>query len=104
MRGKKTKNGGFVRVRFNDYVSELISQLKDYERYFSYAENHNWSIVNKKIRIDPERLKLIGIVGNYNNFDRIQVNKALMAYDKRIAILSYNDLVNLMRTTARRNE
>lgn len=99
-KGKKTKNGGFVRVRFNDYVSELISQLKDYERYFSYTENHRWAIVNNEIRIDPDKVKLIGIVGNYNNFDRIQVSKALMAYDKRITILSYNDLVNLMREAA----
>lgn len=99
-KGKKTKNGGFVRVRFNDYVSELISQLKDYERYFSYPENNRWATLNNEIRIDPCKLKLIGIVGNYNNFDRMQVSKALMAYDKRITIISYDDIVNLMRATA----
>lgn len=98
-KGKKTKNGGFVRVRFNDYVSELISQLKDYERYFSYTENYEWALKNRKVQIDPEKLRLIGIVGNYNNFDEVQVSKALMAYDNRITILSYNYLVDLMRET-----
>jgi hypothetical protein len=98
-KGKRTKNGGFVRIRFNDYVSELISQLKDYERYFSYAENRRWALENRKILIEPEELKLIGVVGNYNNFDDIRVSKALAAYDKKITILSYNDLVSLMRDT-----
>lgn len=102
-KGKKLKGGGFIRVRFIDYVSELISQLKDYERYFSYPENREWALKNEKIQIEPGTLRLIGVIGNYNNFDDVRINKALSSYEKNITIISYSHLVDLFREIGQMN-
>ncbi len=102
-KGKRLKDGGFVRIRFVDYVSELISQLKDYERYFSHPENREWALKNEKIQIEPENLRLIGIIGNYNNFDDVRTNKALLSYEKNITIISYSHLVDLFRAVGEMN-
>ncbi len=87
--------GDTSRIRFNFYVSELISQLVNYERYFKSEKNRNWALENYNIKISNP--KLIGIVGNYQNFDRYNVDLALEQYKDNIILLSYFDLVNLLR-------
>jgi hypothetical protein len=41
-------------------------------------------------------MKLIGIVGNQNNFDTSQVDSALRPYKNYIKIISYYDLANMI--------
>ena len=40
-------------------------------------------------------MKLIGVVGNQNNFDSIEVNSALSPFKDYIKIISYFDLANM---------
>ena len=92
---KLTKNGK-SRIRFVDYLEELIAQLEGYRKYFMSQENSNWALQNKGIRV--ENPKLIGIVGNHNNFIREDIDLALERYWRNdIIILSYNEIVNLIR-------
>jgi len=87
--------GGKSRCRFNAYVSELIAQLIGYERYFKRDKNSKWVYDTHGIKIQNPRL--IGIVGNYDNFIREDVDLALEQYKDNITILSYADLTNLLR-------
>lgn len=92
-KSKKSGKNGKVRMRFIDYASELIAQLKDYERYFSYEENINYAHETYGIKIKD--LKLIGVIGNYNNFDRGEVDSSL---DKEnVLVFSYYDIRDLLR-------
>ncbi len=95
LKKKSITIGDTSRMRFNAYVSELISQLVGYERYFKLEKNYKW--VLKKYGIKIRNPKLIGIVGSFQNFDRSQVDLALEQYKDNIAILSYSDLINLLR-------
>jgi hypothetical protein len=92
-KSKKSGKNGKVRMRFIDYASELIAQLKDYERYFSYEENIKYAHETYGIKIRD--LKLIGVIGNYNNFDRGEVDSSL---DKEnVLVFSYYDIRDLLR-------
>ena len=95
LKKKSITIGDTSRMRFNAYVSEMISQLVGYERYFKLEKNYKW--VLKKYDIKIKNPKLIGIVGSFQNFDRYQVDLALEQYKDNIAILSYSDLINLLR-------
>lgn len=90
-----TDGKGKARVRFGSYVTELIAQLKDYNKYFQFEKNREWALKKYGIKIDNP--KLIGIVGNYNNFDKTEVSSALECYKDNICILSYLDVVNLLK-------
>lgn len=100
-RYKKVGKRGKARLRFNNYVSELIAQLKDYERYFNSEKNLEWA--KNKFGIKIKDMKLIGIVGNYNNFDRMEVDIALEQYKDNIIIMSYSDLINLLKLNSKTN-
>ncbi|MDD5696736.1 MAG: hypothetical protein PHO90_02050 [Candidatus Pacebacteria bacterium] len=90
---KKSGRSGEVRIRFCDYVSELVAQLKDYERYFSYGKNRDWAY--KEYGIKVKNQKLIGIVGNYNNFEKSKIDKSL---DKdNLVLYSYYDVAEMLR-------
>lgn len=93
---KKLQGNAKARIRFVDYVNELISQLKDYQRYFKKEKNRKWAYDTHGIKVDPDNLKLIGIVGNYNNFKKLEVEQALSVYSDNIIILSYSDLFNFL--------
>lgn len=95
LKKKSISIGDTSRMRFNAYVSEMISQLVGYERYFKLEKNYKWVLENYDIKI--KNPKLIGIVGSFQNFDRYQVDLALEQYKDNIAILSYSDLINLLR-------
>lgn len=98
----KHKNSGITgvaRVRFVDYVAELFAQLKDYERYFSFENNRQDAY--RKYGVLVQNLKLLGLVGNYNNFDRAEVDIALGQYKDNISVLSYNELANMLRRVDR---
>lgn len=97
-KSKKSGKGGKVRIRFIDYVSELIAQLHDYNKYFTTEANSKWAYTNHGIKVDKP--KLIGIVGNYNNFDKDKVETIISRYRHDIAIMSYYDLANLLRAQA----
>lgn len=95
LKSKSITLGGKSRCRFNSYVTELIAQLKGYERYFADRQNENWALQNKGIKINNPRL--IGVVGDHNNFDSHEVETALEQYKDNIVIISYADLVNFLR-------
>ncbi len=87
--------GGKKRPRFNKYVSELIGQLNTYDRYFDNRVNTQWVYEQYKVKV--KNPLLIGIVGNYDNFKREDIDLTLRVYSDRIVIFSYNDLINLLR-------
>jgi hypothetical protein len=91
---KKLKNSTQIRIRFIDYVNELISQLEEYKNCFKYIKNIQ-HIKNYGLDVDLSNMKLIGVVGNQNNFDSIEVNSALSPFKDYIKIISYFDLANM---------
>jgi hypothetical protein len=93
---RQTTVGTQNRIRFSAYVAELIGQLEGYRRYFSLRENRDWVMSNLGINVS-DNPRLIGIVGNHNNFERDQVDLAMGAYRDNISILSYAEIVNLLR-------
>lgn len=84
------------RIRFSAYATELIGQLEGYKRYFSNQENREWAKRNLGITIG-EKLNLLGVVGNHNNFERDQVDMASKVYRENIIILSYSEIIDLLR-------
>lgn len=84
------------RLRFSAYVTELIGQLEGYKRYFSLKENQAWAKKELGVNVSHD-LRLLGIVGNHNNFLRQQVDLALTANKEHITILSYSEIINLLR-------
>ena len=95
-KGKKIKKGQKIRIRFVDYVNELISQLEGYKSYFKHKKNIQFIKNNYGLDVDLDNMKLIGIVGNQNNFDTSQVDSALIPYKDYIKIISYYDLANMV--------
>lgn len=93
--------GGKKRTRFNAYVSDLIAQLVVYERYFEGDLNSQWA--KEEYGIEVSNPRLVGIVGNYDNFEKEEISLALRQYKDNIIILSYNDLINLLRNLNRNN-
>ena len=91
----KSGKDGKARISFNSYVTDLIAQLQDYERFFRYEENSKWAL--KEYRIKVKNPRLIGIVGNYNNFDNDEVKYAIEPYRDKIKIISYIGLVNFLK-------
>ncbi|MEK6476250.1 hypothetical protein WJR50_01905 [Catalinimonas sp. 4WD22] len=92
---KSLTKGGYSRLRFIDYVNELIAQLQGYQRYFESEKNRNWAKENLDVEvINPI---LYGVIGNHNNFDRSKIDVVLKSFKNNIIILSYNELVNLYK-------
>ena len=87
--------GSRVRFKFKDYVQKLIAQLSGYERYFSKEKNRYWAKSNLDVQVNKPRL--IGIVGNYDNLSKSDKELALSQYKDNISILSYADLIDLLR-------
>ncbi|QDW19014.1 hypothetical protein [Flavobacterium sp. KBS0721] len=94
--GRKLVKGKIGRERFIDYVTELVAQLINYERYFEESENRNYAKSNYNIEVNNE-LKLIGVVGGFYEYDDIAVSKILKQYSTKITIISYFDLATLIR-------
>lgn len=95
-RSIRSKRGIIKRVRFIDYVNELIAQLHDYKDYFSNPENKAWAAKELGIKIDPESIRLIGLVGNMNNYKEAEVKKALQPFKKNIFIISYGSFIQFV--------
>ncbi len=95
-KGKKMKKGQQIRIRFVDYVNELISQLEEYKSYFKHEKNIQYIKNKYGLDVDLENMRLIGIVGNQNNFDTSHIASALNPYKDYIKIISYYDLANMV--------
>jgi len=95
-KGKKLRKGLTIRIRFVDYVNELISQLEEYKSYFKHEKNISFIKNKYNLDVDLDNMKLIGIIGNQNNFDTSQVASALRPYKNYIKIISYYDLANMI--------
>jgi len=93
--GRAVTRGEKPRIRFNAYVGELIGQLAGYQRYFTRQKNSNWAFTKHGVKLKDARL--IGVVGNYDTFQREAVDVALEQYRDNIALLSYADVVALSR-------
>ena len=92
---KSLTTGSRARFKFKDYVQKSIAQLTGYERYFKNHKNHHW--IKKKLGVQVNNPRLIGIVGNYDNLKESDKKLALSQYKSNIIILSYADLINLLR-------
>ncbi len=84
------------RLRFNAYVAELVGQLEGYRRYFSSPENARWVTENLGITV-ADNPRLVGVVGNHNNFERDRVDLAIGPYRDNLSIISYSEVANLLR-------
>ncbi|WP_281309444.1 hypothetical protein [Flavobacterium flavigenum] len=93
--GKDLVKGKIGRKRFIDYVCELIAQLKNYERYFDKQANRDYAKSKYGIEVN-NNIKLIGIVGNYYEYNEEEVAQVLDQYDEKISIISYFDLASLI--------
>lgn len=93
--GENFTQGKWNRLKFSSYANTLIGQLRGYHRYFSTKENATWALTNKGIKVSKPIL--IGIAGNHNNFIRPDVDIALESYAKDTILMSYNELVELIR-------
>ena len=87
--------GKRARLRFNSYVSDLIAQLNGYERYFKSEVNREWAFNKFGVRVKNPRL--VGVVGNYDCFIREDVDLVLEQYKDNIVVISYQDVINLLR-------
>lgn len=94
--GRKLTKGKPARLRFIDCVTELIAQLVMYQRYFNFEKNRKFARETYGIKTD-NTIKLIGIVGNYYEFESDEVNKALTQYKDNITLIGYADLANYIR-------
>lgn len=94
---RKITKGQPARIRFIDYVTELIAQLETYKRYFSSKKNRKYAEDTYGIKVCSDEIKLLGIVGGYYEHDFVEVEKALAPYKDHITIIGYADLANLIR-------
>jgi hypothetical protein len=88
--------GSRNRLRFSSYVNELIGQLEGYRRYFASNKNREWVQANLGITI-AENPRLMGVVGNHNNFIRSSVDLVSEAYKDEITIIGYPEIISLLR-------
>jgi hypothetical protein len=95
LRCRSVTVGSKPRLRLNAYVSELVAQLAGYERYFRKPANAAWALKEYGIRVKSPRL--VGVVGSYDSFDRGSVDTALEPYRRNIVVLSYADVVSLLK-------
>lgn len=65
--GRKLVKGKIGRERFIDYVTELVAQLINYERYFDESENRDYAKSKYDIEVNNE-IKLIGVVGGFYEY------------------------------------
>lgn len=94
--GRNLVKGKIGRERFIDYVTELVAQLINYERYFDEIENRDYAKSNYNIEVNNE-IKLIGVVGGFYEYDEVAVSKVLRQYSTKITIISYFDLATLIK-------
>lgn len=87
--------GSKKRIQFKRFVTELIAQLKGYERYFKHPDNMKAA---NKMGIYVQDLKLYGIIGNQNNFIKEDIELAKESYKDNIILLSYSDVIELLKT------
>lgn len=87
--------GTKARLRFHSCVSELVAQLNGYETHFRSEANCRWAMDNCGVEVrDP---RLIGVVGNYDNLIREEVDLVLEQDRDCMGILSYQDIIDLLR-------
>jgi hypothetical protein len=96
---KSITKGKPGRIRFVDYVDELIAQLNGYKRYFGFRENRE--AFRQKYGYEVSNPGLVGIVGSYDTFESSHVEIALESYREDLSILSYSDLIDLVRRMTR---
>lgn len=97
-RGKKGKDGIKTRLRFVDYVEELMSQLEEYRSYFEYSDNCKFAQDKYNIGFNKNELRLIGVVGNYNTFNKLEVDVVMKKYHDKFNIISYADIVSILKS------
>jgi len=83
------------RRRFGVDVSDLIAQLSGYRKYFGAKANQDWALEHYGVRTNKPRL--IRIVGNYDTCSRGDVDDVLEQYRDDLVLLSYADVVDLLR-------
>jgi hypothetical protein len=88
---KKLTKGPRKRRRFIDYVNEGIAQLANYREYFTYEKNREYAA--NKFGVKVQNPNLILVVGNYENFDPIEVEESARQIDKRIVIIDYDTII-----------
>lgn len=86
-----TRSKGSPRARFVDYVNEGLSQLEDYEYYFSFQANRDYALNKYGICVDNPRKILV--VGNSENVDIEEVRAALRPFRSGFDIVDYDFLV-----------
>jgi hypothetical protein len=88
------------RNRFCDYGYALIRQLGFYGKYFESQQNAQWAQGRYGVRV--RKPLLLGVVGNFDSFDHVQVQEELRQFRGDLVLMSYADVVDLLRGRASR--
>lgn len=89
LKSKLTK-GPRKRRSFLQIVDEGLAQLANYEDYFNYEKNRKFAL--EKFGILIKKPRLILVIGNYNNYDKIEIDEASRKLKDNIMIIDYDTL------------
>ncbi|MDH0132823.1 hypothetical protein N7381_06170 [Pseudomonas asiatica] len=81
------------RRRFIDYVEEGISQLANYEEYFTYPKNAALALEKYDVVVKEPRLVLV--VGSWENVDATEVEQACRKYGGRVQVVDYDTVCHM---------
>jgi hypothetical protein len=86
----KLTKGQRKRRSFLQIVDEAISQLANYEDYFSFPENSK--LAKSKYMVEINNPILIIIIGNYNNYNKSEIEEASRKLKSNYRIIDYDTL------------
>ncbi len=81
----KRKRRSFLQI-----VDDAISQLANYEDYFNFDKNK--LLAEKKYGVKINNPKLIIVIGNYNNYDKTEIQEASRKLKDNFMIIDYDTL------------
>jgi hypothetical protein len=76
-------------------VTELVSQLSTYKRYFDRPKNAAWA--KEHLGVQTSEPRLFGLIGNFDSFDNDEVALASDPYKDNVVVMSYAALIDLLR-------
>lgn len=90
---QRVTKGRHRRRRFIDYVEEGVAQLANYEEYFRFKRNAEWSWSKHKVKVNNPNLILV--VGSYENASKAEINEATRKLKPNYQIIDYDTLNSL---------
>jgi hypothetical protein len=86
----KLTKGPRKRRSFLQIVDDAIAQLANYEDYFSFEKNKEFS--KKKYGVVIKNPRLIVVIGNFNNYNQAEIDEASRKLKDNFMIIDYDTL------------